>query len=225
MYSLLEIYEFIANNDKDNLKDYYNKSYDTLKELNKRSNIISFFTIVIFALFSFSSYITKFSVLGFEINQAVINITSPLLLSFFILEWCLIARRRRELMKILKHIGFGLFKLPKVKEDFVFNHFSLHSRNIMPFSFMIEFINVDIKSKLHTILLLLLLLTIFVGIPIYISIALYDSFTLFKLTTPILICNLLGLYCLTQIILFYVNEIKTLKVINRADAEFISLLD
>ena len=221
MFNLSEIFQFIESNDKSTLKDYYDKSYDTLKEINKRSNLITFFILVIFTIYSFSNYIIESSVLGFKINQTIIKITSPLLLSYFILEWCLIARRRRELMKIMKHIGINIFNIPASNNDLNFNHFSLHSRNVIPFSFMIEFINVDVRSKIHAWLFLMLIFGVSIGIPTYIGICLYNSFVDFKLTIPITICNCLGVYCLIQIVLFYINEIKAIINLKKEDEEFI----
>jgi hypothetical protein len=234
MYTLSEIFTFInlhAENG-DLLKDYYNKCYESLKDLNKRSNLISFFILMIFALFSFSSYITEFSVLGFKINQSVVIITSPLLLSYFLLEWCLIARRRREMMKIVKQIGIFIFDIPATGADYDFRHFSLHSRNIMPFSFMIEFINVDIKSGYHVRIFRAIILLIFIAIIGYVLMALYESFRLIslrcidlKIVISILLCNILSLICLLQIVLFYIHEFKSIKRINNADREYIEQIN
>jgi hypothetical protein len=235
MFTLDEIFAFISQHadDRPLLKDYYDKSYDSLKDLNKRSNLISFFILIIFALFSFSSYITEISVSGLKVTQAVVIIASPLLISYFLLEWCLIARRRREIMKILKHIGINIFGIPAVGADYDFRHFGLHSRNLLPFSFMIEFINVDVRSLFRFRLFQIILLLIFVSVGGYVFTALYHSANLFfsakcidlKTQIAIVLCNVLSLICLLQIVLFYVNEFQLQRRVTIADAEFISRLN
>lgn len=235
MYSLVEIFQFITQTDKVILKDYYDKSCNSLEHLNKRSNLISFFILIIFALFSFSSYITEFSVLGFKINEAIVVVTSPLLLSYFLLEWCLIARRRRELMKIIKHIGFNIFNIPAIGADYDFRHFSLHSRNIMPFSFLIEFLNVDITSTFRFKIFRGILILIFTSVAIYIIIALIESiyaisgfklitFAQIKIVASSILCNVLAIACLLQIILFYLNELKLFKIVQKADTQYLQNL-
>lgn len=225
MLSLFEIYKFINDHDKVTLMEYYNKCYENLKEMSKRSNIITLFLIIIFTICIFSSYILEINVVGLKIKLAVIKIISPLLLSYFVLEWCLIARRRRELMKVMKHVGFKVFNIDCIEEDLNFNHFGLHSRNVMPFSFMIELLNIDYKSKIQGRLFILLLIFIFLGVTYFIGIAFYISFTQFHITFPIILCDLLSIYCLILIFLFYRNEFKSSKLIKKADQEFNQILN
>lgn len=235
MFTLDEIFAFISQHadNRQLLKDYYDKSYDSLKDLNKRSSLISFFILIIFALFSFSSYITEISVSGLKLSQAVVIITSPLLISYFLLEWCLMARRRRAIMKILKHIGINIFGIPAVGADYDFRRFGLHSRNILPFSFMIEFINVDIRSLFRFRLFQIILLLIFATIGIYVFTATYQSISMFfadtcidlKTQIAVVLCNILSLICLVQIALFYANEFQLKRRVDIADANFISRLN
>lgn len=222
MYTLAEIYQFINSfiEGTSDLKDYYDKCYDTLKEITKRSNLLSFLLIILFALYGFSNHIKEFEVIGFKIDRDLIKITTPLLITYLVLEWCLLARRRRELQKLIKHIGFKLFPIIRVEDDLIFNHFSLHSRNIMPFSFMLEFININYSSILNKLLLLLTILFLFAAMPICTGYLLYISFTAFHQTFPILLCNLASIYFFIHIVLFYSNEIVLVIRTERADRIF-----
>jgi hypothetical protein len=152
MGTLQEISDYISSLTDDILKDYNNKSTENLKELIKRSNQITFYILIITALFLFSSYVKDGSYLGFKVSQDVIKIVSPLLMSYFLLEWCLIARRRRELIKIIKHISFKVYKIKLVNQDYKFTRVGIFNRNVMPFSLMIEVLNIDYDSKIGNFL-------------------------------------------------------------------------
>ena len=225
MFTLRDIFTFISQNNDETLKNYYDKCCDNLKELNKRSNFLSLFIVIIFGFYFFSTSVKKIEIIGFEIEQKIILITAPLLLSYFILEWCLIARRRRELMKTAKHIGIKLFKIDDIFNNYPFPYFGLHSRNIIPFSFLIELFNVEFKSKVNAWLLLVLIVSMWIGIPIFIGYTLYISFTKFPLTWQIIGCNLLSAFCLLQIILFYASEIKAMIFVMKDDAIFLYQLN
>ena len=49
MYTLKEIYQFVSDRDEETLKSYYEKCYDTLKEINKRSSLLSVFVLILLA--------------------------------------------------------------------------------------------------------------------------------------------------------------------------------
>jgi hypothetical protein len=226
MNSLAEIYQFINSfrENSSDLKDYYDKCYDALKEIIKRSRLLSFVLIVLFALNSFSDHIKEFEIIGFKIDKDLIKITTPLLISYLVLEWCLLARRRRELQKLMKHIGFKLFPITRIEDDLIFNHFSLQSRNIMPFSFTIEFLNIEYRALLNSMLLLLAILILFLAMPAYTGYLLYISFTAFRQSFPTLLCNLVSIYFFIHIVLFYKHEVIVLIRTERADRAFKHLL-
>jgi hypothetical protein len=222
MFTLREIFQFIGQHDDATLKDYHKMCCDNLKDLNKRSNLLSFFIIIILSFYLFSDSIKKISLAGFDIDQKSILISAPLLLSYFILEWCLIARRRRELMKMIHHLGTKAFALPPFYSPVnFFPYFNLFSRNIMPFSFLIELVNLDTDSKIQRKLNLILIRSLFIGIPIFISYILYISFTTYPLGWQAIGCNTVAAFCLIQIFLFYISEIKLLIQVNRDDIIFL----
>jgi|GEM_PF-3023289 len=224
MFTLQEIYLFISRFERNSpeLKEYYNKSYDALKELIKRSNLISFIIVVLIAIYSFSDYIKEFEVLSFKFDRNLIKIAAPLLISFFILEWALIARRRRELHKLLKHIAFFIFNIPRLDPfDWHPFNFSLHSRNVQPFSFMIEIQNIDFPGQISRNLAGLSAILMLTSMPVYVGYTLYNSLTTFKLTTPILVCDLLTIYCFIHIVIFYISDIILIFRTIQSDNQFI----
>jgi hypothetical protein len=221
MFTLREIYIYITQLAENQLRDYYGICCENLKALNKRSNLISFFIVVIGGFYCFSDSIKKISFLGFDIDQKSILSVSPLLLSYFILEWCLIARRRRELMKIIKHIGLTVFKINSGGVTFIYPYFNLFSRSIMPFSFLIELINVDISSKMLRWLNFIFIVALFIIIPFFISYTLFISFTKYALNWQTVICNSVAAFCLIQIVLFYVSEIRLMIQVNKDDTIFL----
>jgi len=96
MLTLREIYQFVSDRNNNELKDYYDKGYDTLKEMNKRSNLLTLFILVLLALSFFPTFIKDSEISGFKVSIEIIKLLCPLLIPYFLLEWCLIARRRRD---------------------------------------------------------------------------------------------------------------------------------
>jgi hypothetical protein len=113
MLSPSEIDQFIKSipeNDQSSPKEYYNRCYDNLKDINARSNKISVFLLLLLSFYAFSAYIKDAEFLGVKVsNIKLIGRLTPLLFSYFLLEWCLLAKRRRALMIIMKPLGGGNF--------------------------------------------------------------------------------------------------------------------
>jgi len=222
MLTLKEIYQFVSDTGRDVLKDYYDKCYDTLKEINKRSNLLSVFVLLLTAVYFFPNFIKDSTVSGFKISLDIIKVLSPLLIPYFILEWCLIARRRRELMKMMKFAGFKIFNTPTQAEKIDPFILSIHSRNTIPFSFMMEILNVDITSKTNVYFNRYFVRTMLGAMAIYLLYLAYTSFIQPCLTVPIIICNTLGIFCSFRIALFYYSELKDFKQANISDQAFIA---
>ena len=223
MFTLREITSFInqfpPEQAFDKLKEYYGIAVENLRHLNKRSSLLSFFVIIIAAFYGFNESIKKIEFLGFEIDQKCIIVVAPLLISYFILEWCLIARKRRESMKLMHGIAMVIFEIDSKKEH-LFPFFGLFTRIIMPFSFLIELCNIDSSSVFNRKLIRYSIGLLFITISIFICYTLYVSFTKYTLSLPIIICNLLTASCLIQIIVFYLNENKLILETMSDDAAF-----
>src|ERR1700754_4548758 len=210
MLSQSEIEQFIKSapeNDPSVLKDYYDKCYDNLKDLNARSNKISVFLLLLLSFFAFSSYIKDAEFFGIKLaDLQLITRLTPLFFSFFLLEWCLLAKRRRGLMMIIKPLGAKVFGFPGSAEESVFTKFSEHSLNVMPFSFMIEILNINHQSRFSRMMFKLFFIFSFLGIPCFIlAISAYTIF-IADFSFPFLICNIISLYCLSWVVYFYLTD-------------------
>jgi hypothetical protein len=222
MYTLKEIYQFVSDRDKDTLKSYFDKCYDTLKEINKRSSLLTVFVLILLAIYFFPSFITEGNISGFKISLNIIKVLSPLLVPYFILEWCLIAKRRRELVKVMKCVGYKIFRTPNTNEEVNPFFLNIHTRNAIPFSFMVELLNINTKSKAYVLFNALFIVCMMLGMAAYLSYLAYSSFKRPDLNIAAVGCNLLGLFCLLQIFLFYIGDFKNVTRILREDARFIS---
>ena len=211
MGTQVEIITFIDQADPNKLKDYYDKCYSTLKDINKRSNLISFFIIILLAFVFFPSYVRETEVIGIKINEGVVDYFCPLLIPYFILEWCLLARRKRELIIAMKYASYKLFDIAKPSLELPFPFISPLSRNGMPFSFMVEISNVDSKSRLNNTLTRLAALILLVTGLIFLCYLAYHSFSQYLIPFPMIVCNCLGIYCTIRIFLFYISEFRELR--------------
>ena len=205
-----EIDQFIKSapeNDQSSLKDYYNKCYDNLKDLNARSNKISVFLLLLLSFYAFSSYIKDAEFLGAKVTDLqLIGRLTPLLFSYFLLEWCLLAKRRRGLMVIMKPLSSKIFGFSRSDAESLFTKFSEHSLNVMPFSFMIEILNINHQTRFSRMMFKIFFIFSFLGIPFFIlSISVYSAF-IADFSIPFLICNLISMYCLSWVVYFYITD-------------------
>ena len=221
MLTLREIYQFVSDRSKPDLKDYYDKCFDVLKEINKRSNLLTLFILILLALSFFPTLIKEGEISGFKISLDFIRLLCPLLIPYFLLEWCLIARRRRELWKVMKYAGFKIFQTPKSSNELNPFILSIHSRNTIPFSFMIEILNVNVENKINNRLNVYFIRIMMISLGLYLMYLIYLSFSQAHLTLPIVITNLLGVFCIIQIGLFYHSERLNLLRICCEDDKFI----
>ena len=222
MMSLKEIHSLIADNDNGDLKDYYNKCYDNLRELNKRSNQITMFLLVLVGLYLFAEYINDITVLGFKLKgKEIIKLLAPQLTSYFIFEWCLMARRRRDLINVIKHLGFYLFKIEPSSEEYRFTVLKPHTRNAMPFSLMMEILNIGTVSIFSRAMTLIFLAFIFLSAPTFLIYTITRSFRDLGVNHLTVICNIIALYCLVYTVYFYITDIKGVLKTARNDALYI----
>jgi len=154
MLSLLKIIQYVkANEDIETLKAYYDRCYDNLKELNQKSNWISRFIILVVVLYLFPKGINKLPVQDILFDIKLIRLLTPTLLSYFIFEWLMVAKRRRDLIVGLQQVTYQMYRInPDVNEEF-FPAFNPNTLNVMPFSLMNEIITIDQKRKFNLYLI------------------------------------------------------------------------
>lgn len=209
MSYLTEIKNYIASaNDGEKLKEYYNKAFDNLKATNSRSNSITVFVLILLVCGNFPDLISEDRILGFKVSADLIAYISPLLLSFFAFEWCLLARRRRELLRVLRELAYRVFSTPRLEKPFDLFEFSLLNRNLIPTSLMVEMLNVDKGKRAYDVLFGYTAMVIPLVTAFFIGRSYYISFCQAHLPAIAIFCNVLGAFCWVLIIIFYKNDIQ-----------------
>lgn len=137
-----EILKFIVdNNNNEHLLDYYNKTYDKLKELNKRLDKLTAYLIIVVFVFLITS---KSSIQSFQVGPISINditiITKllPILFSYLLTDLVVSSSHKGELFMTVKLISMSLYK-----QDIDHKHLDNHKHNlitrlVMPFSYSME---------------------------------------------------------------------------------------
>ena len=205
-----DINAFVDQANEAKLKDYYDKCYSSLKDMNKRSNLLSVFILILLSFLIFPTFISETEVIGIKVKEGVVGYLCPLLIPYFILEWCLIARRRRELIKIMKYVGYKVFDIPPPSEDLPFPILQINSRNAIPYSFMIEISNVDPESRVNKFLTRVSANVLLLSGLVFLAYLAFSSFNQYLIPFPMVISNCLGIYCTVRIFLFYINEFQQL---------------
>lgn len=176
MLSLLTIIQYVKENDDiDVLKAYYDKCYENLKELNNKSNWVSRFLILLMVLYLFPKGFNTLKIVEIEFDIKLIRLITPTLLSYFIFEWLMLAKRRRDLIVAIQQITYTLFKINPAEKEQVFPSFNPNTLNVMPFSLMNEVVTIDSKRKFNLYLIRIALGCLLVFLLIVIVLSLYES--------------------------------------------------
>ena len=154
MISISKVIQYVqATTNVDILKDYFNKASEGLTQTNKRSNIISQFILALVVLTFFPGSFHKMKIFEVEFDLKIIRILTPTLLSYFIFEWLMVAKRRRDLIFALQQISYKIFEINPTDEEKYFPNFNPNSLNVMPFSFMSEIGSINTEKKSFKILM------------------------------------------------------------------------
>ncbi|AYL97096.1 hypothetical protein [Mucilaginibacter celer] len=150
MISLIKLFKYLAEtDDAEVLKAYYEKCNDNLKELNKRSNWLSQFILLLSVLCLFPRNFTTIKFLDIDFDFNLIHLITPTLLSYLIFEWLMVARRRRDLIVTIQQLTYKIFKINPEEDEAIFPAFNPNTLNIMPFSIMNEASNIERKNKFN----------------------------------------------------------------------------
>ena len=137
-----EILKFIVdNNDSHHLLDYYNKTYDKLKEINTRiDKLTAYLIIVVFVfLITSKSSIQSFQVGPISINDITIIIKLlPILFSYLLTDLVVSSSHKGELFMTVKLISMSLYKQDINHKDLDNHKHNLITRLVMPFSYSME---------------------------------------------------------------------------------------
>jgi len=210
-------------------KNYYDKCVESLKELNKRSNRISQFIVGLILLVLFGKFFIKINFLDNEIDIKLLKIVTPTLICYFVLEWLMIAKRRRDLIFALQQLSYSLFNITPSKDEEFFPGFNPNTLNVMPFSLMCEILTIDKAGKFSLLIrritlavLLISLLTVLLSS--FVDYWRADDMT-FKFIWPatyqifidligFYVCLLISLQMLFWIFYHYYTEFKNLRELN-----------
>jgi len=148
MLSIPKVIQYIQSTTNiDILKAYFDKASEGLKDTNKRSNLISQFILLLVVLTFFPGSFHKLKVFEVEFDLKIIRILTPTLLSYFIFEWLMVAKRRRDLIFALQQISYKIFEINPTEEERYFPNFNPNSLNLMPFSLMSEVGSINTTKK------------------------------------------------------------------------------
>jgi len=120
---------------------------------NKRSNLISQFFLALVVLAFFPGSFHKMKIFEVEFDLNIIRILTPTLLSYFIFEWLMVAKRRRDLIFALQQISYKMFEINPREEEKYFPNFNPNSLNVMPYSLMAEIGSINTEKKAFKVLL------------------------------------------------------------------------
>jgi len=187
--------------DIDILKDYYEKGFQQLKELNKRSNIISRFILILVALIFFPGGLDKIKVFDVEVSTLLIKILSPTLLSYLVFEWLMMAKRRRDLIFALQEASYRIFEIKPENNERTFPNFNPNTLNVLPFSFMSELLSINTEKQKRkkaltriTIYSIPAFLAVIIGASFWSTIELYNLCFCFIKPYPKQFAETFGLY-------------------------------
>jgi hypothetical protein len=137
-----EILKFIVDNDEnEHLLDFYNKTYEKLKEINKRIDKLTAYLIIVVFVFLITS---KSSIQSFQVGPISINDITlivkllPILFSYLLTDLVVSSSHKGELFMTVKLISVSLYK-----QDIDHKHLGNHKHNlitrlVMPFSYSME---------------------------------------------------------------------------------------
>lgn len=136
-----ELLKFITenqHNDLNDLKDYYDKTYAKLHELNKKIDRTSLYLIVVVLLYFLlaRSSVEKFSIGPFEIKDiTIISQLLPVLFAYFLFDLVITSNHKTEVYTTVKALFLSFYKQNITIADFDKNRNNFFTRVLLPFSF------------------------------------------------------------------------------------------
>lgn len=129
---------FIADNQGSRLQDFYDKSYEKLKNLNDRVNKITIYLIVVVLIYFVLSKTTMSTIqIGpVTINDLVVVAQLlPIVFSYLLFELIITSVHKHEVYTAVKFIFLSLYIQTIETDDLKSNSNNLLTRLILPFSF------------------------------------------------------------------------------------------
>jgi hypothetical protein len=135
--------EFIINNQKNDLKDFYDKSYSKLQDLNKRIDrtTISLLVVVLVYFLLAKTSVESFSIGPFSIKDiTVVGQILPVLFAFLLFDLLISSIHKTEILITVKMLFLSMYVQDVEPSDFetVKNKHGFFTRVLLPFSFTTE---------------------------------------------------------------------------------------
>lgn len=130
--------KFIADNQGPPLQDFYDKSYEKLKNLNERVNKITIYLIVVVLIYF---VLSKTTIPAIQIGPititdlAVVTQLIPIVFSYLLFELVITSYHKTEVYTTVKFIFLSIYKQEIESNDLKTNSNNLFTRLILPFSF------------------------------------------------------------------------------------------
>ncbi len=137
-----EIEKFIQLNNGNNLNDFYNKTYEKLKDLNKRIDKLSLYLLVIVFLYFITSkaIISSFQVGPISISDiSVITIILPILFAYLLLDLALTSAHKADVLATVKLLFIKLNRHHLTEKEIKEGSNDFVTRVLFPFSYSAEF--------------------------------------------------------------------------------------
>ncbi|MET3113257.1 uncharacterized membrane protein (DUF485 family) [Pedobacter sp. CG_S7] len=131
-----QLLKFITDNQESDLKDFYDKSYAKLQELNKRidKTTLSLIIIVLVYFLLAKSSVESFSIGPFNIKDiGVIGELLPVLFAYLLFDLIICSIHKTEVLITVKLLFLTLYKQKIELADFDKNN--VFTRILLPFSF------------------------------------------------------------------------------------------
>lgn len=208
-----EILQFITDNQGDRILDYFGKCYDKIKELNKRSDQLTIYAIIVVVVYYVSKHskIDTFQLGSFSMSDLSFfqKVSAPIF-AYIFLEWTVLAYHRSDLLKKIKFMSLALYNLKIEVKDLDNNHFNDYIRYILPFNLLMD-LPLAFKSneKSNAWGLLFLPILIILILPFWaLYVMIKNSFQDFPSDLLAIISNIVTIYLIVLICSFYYKKSK-----------------
>jgi hypothetical protein len=209
-----DLIKFITENQGEPLQDFYDKMYEKLQLLNKKIDKLTFYLIVIIALYLITS---KAGVSSFQIGPITFSDISiipkllPILFSAILFDLIITSAHKSEIYTTVKFIFLSIYKQEINAKDLEDGTNSLFTRIFLPFSYTTELsrINSSTGCVLGAFLGILLVLPLFVIVlmPFYFQCyMIYDLFAKYYNDTLGKICFWISIWLSASTIFYFSNN-------------------
>jgi len=129
MLSIPKVIQYVTDDgiEVEIIKQYFEKSSENLKSLNKRSLRITQFLLILVVLYFFRKSFTHIKLFEIDFDIKLLRLLTPTLISYLLFEWLMMAKRRRDLIFGMQQSSYRLFKITPNDEERLFPGFNTNT--------------------------------------------------------------------------------------------------